>query len=590
MYSVLRNNWTGILFVAFIYYLAGRLGQLVAIPPGNVTAIWPPSAIALVALLLYGYQLWPGVFLGAFLNSVVSLVSPTIFSATMIGGGAAIQAVFGCWLIQRYIGEENVFKSPYNAVLFLILGTLSCLVNSNIGTAALYISGIINSDIYLTTWWTWWLGDSGSIFVLAPLLLVWHEKYQQKYLTVRSSISAIATLLLLYLTIELAFRGHYPVIYLVIPIIIWAAFEFGLKGATLTVFITSVLTLWYTAQFQGPFILPTPNESLLFLETFLGTLSTTAIILAVVLEQRRKAFELLEQANAGLEVKVNERTAELAKRNVELSQTILQLKGAQKQIVVQEKLATFGSLSGGIVSEIKDPLNFVNNFTDINLDLCNHLEAKLAPLDESKNGVKEDIECLKDNLGKIQKHGKKIGRFLDCLIAHTRGPRGESQVLDLNYVIKEYSLLAYQTLATKDSTFSVKVKTHFDETLDKYEMVPQDFTNALLSLLNNAHYSVRQKQKEKGEQYFPEISITTKNFEDRIEITVHDNGLGIPMKIRDKIFNPFFSTKPSGEGAGLGLTLCRDIIVIGYGGQVKVDSQEGEFADFTIVLPKKTHS
>jgi signal transduction histidine kinase len=302
---------------------------------------------------------------------------------------------------------------------------------------------------------------------------------------------------------------------------------------------------------------------------------------------------------AELEILVAERTAELTQQKEELEHALLELKSTQAQLVQKEKMASLGELTAGIAHEIQNPLNFVNNFSEVNTELLNELEEAILKSDrEEIISIAADI---KQNLQKINHHGKRADAIVKGMLQHSRISSGKKEPTDINALADEYLRLSYHGLRAKDKSFNANFTIDFDESLsageagvDQIEVVPQDIGRVLLNLFTNAFYSVNEKKKgnnfQKAEkEYQPTVSVSTKKIvtplgNGGVKIRVADNGTGIPQKVVDKIFQPFFTTKPTGQGTGLGLSLSYDIIKA-HGGDIKVETKEGEGAEFLIQLP-----
>jgi signal transduction histidine kinase len=308
--------------------------------------------------------------------------------------------------------------------------------------------------------------------------------------------------------------------------------------------------------------------------------------------QLEHSAEELEKYSQTLEQKVDERTLLLRERNRDLEKTLRQLRDAQNQIVMQEKMASLGSLTAGIAHEIKNPLNFVNNFAALAADLAGELRAEIdkmkekidaGPLEEMQ-GMVSDLE---QNVRKINEHGKRADNIVKGMLLHSRGKPGEKMLTDLNPLVDEYVNLAYHGLRAQDPSFNVTIIRQYDSAVGKVNLVPQDISRVILNLINNACYSAHEKRMKLGNSFAPTLTVATQNLGDKVEIRVRDNGRGIPSAMREKIFNPFFTTKPAGKGTGLGLSISFDIVVEQHHGEFRVESQEGEYAEFIVVLPRE---
>jgi len=297
----------------------------------------------------------------------------------------------------------------------------------------------------------------------------------------------------------------------------------------------------------------------------------TAFLLLRNNRQKQKANGLLQKQKEEIEAQRDQTNKVLE----ELQQT-------QKQLVQSEKMASLGELTAGIAHEIQNPLNFVNNFSEVNTELIDELEV------EADKGnmyeVKAIANDIKENGKKINHHGKRADAIVKGMLQHSRTSGGQKEPTDINKLADEYLRLSYHGLRAKDKTFNADFKTDFDETIGKIDIVPQDIGRVLLNLYNNAFYAVHEHLKKLGGDYKPRVTVSTKKLSDKIEIIVKDNGMGISKSLVDKIFQPFFTTKPTGEGSGLGLSLSYDIIKA-HGGEIKVETTEGQGSIFIIHLP-----
>jgi len=324
----------------------------------------------------------------------------------------------------------------------------------------------------------------------------------------------------------------------------------------------------------------------------------TSFIIVFVVSQRKKLQyhknlvalheeqqRTLTQQNILLEERVQERTTELVFQKNELQKSLHNLSLAQSQLIQKEKMASLGELTAGIAHEIQNPLNFVNNFSDVTIELVDELCNELKNHD-----VEEAIfiaDSLKESLEKINHHGKRADGIVKGMLEHSNVDSGQKEPTDINKLAAESLRLSYSGFCAKDNAFTATCETVFDDNPDKISVVPQAIKRVLINLFNNAFYSVREKKKLLGESYVPVVTVTTKMKNNDMLITVSDNGAGISSKILQKIFQPFFTTKPTGEGTGLGLSLSYDIIKA-HGGEINVESADDERTAFTILLPGQT--
>jgi signal transduction histidine kinase len=271
------------------------------------------------------------------------------------------------------------------------------------------------------------------------------------------------------------------------------------------------------------------------------------------------------------------------KKRAEDALTDLQV--TQKQLVQAEKMASLGELTAGIAHEIQNPLNFVNNFSDVSNELLDEMKVEL------EKGNAEEAKLIavnvKENLEKILHHGKRADAIVKGMLQHSRTNTGQKEPTDINVLAEEYLRLAYHGLRAKDKFFNAKFETDLDRSITKINIVPQEIGRVILNLINNSFYAVNEKKRTVSNGYEPSVTVSTKKLNDKVEIRVVDNGNGIPQKVLDKIFQPFFTTKPTGQGTGLGLSLSYDIVTKGHDGEIKVETKEGEGSAFTISLPMK---
>ncbi len=396
--------------------------------------------------------------------------------------------------------------------------------------------------------------------------------------------------------------------HLILLLIVWGSFnlkEFAKAKSIMVAVLPLIIVSWLkdVLRLFG-------NDFFDKYNNYLAPLSFFAIIwlvaMLIISNKQRKALEkerkkVLEEEQlnkittarkAELEVLVAERTSELTRQKNELEHTLEELKTTQTQLIQSEKMASLGELTAGIAHEIQNPLNFVNNFSEVSAELLDEMQEEL-----DKGNKKEVLSIANDiklNLEKIIHHGKRADGIVKGMLQHSRASTGKKEPADINALADEYFRLSYHGLRAKDKSFNALLKTDFDPLAGMVNIVPQDVGRALLNLFTNAFYAVAEKKKNQRDDslkiYEPTVSVKTKRITlpsgiGAVEIRVWDNGGGIPQKVLDKIFQPFFTTKPTGKGTGLGLSLSYDIIAKVHGGELKVNTRENEYTEFIIILP-----
>ena len=394
------------------------------------------------------------------------------------------------------------------------------------------------------------------------------------------------------------FQMPYLMIFVIVLIIINYAYYITtswktLKGAQWAVIVGTILAFSFgLSLITWGFVAP-GNYSLgllfytgLFLSSPLSLLVYVAMrFKEIIKEVRDNAKQVVQLSEEKKEQALNQQKIlqeEVNKQTSELRNTLDNLKATQSQLIQSEKMASLGELTAGIAHEIQNPLNFVNNFSDVNKELVEEAKTELAT--GNLQSASEILNDIKDNSEKINHHGKRADAIVKGMLQHSRSSTGQKEPTDINVLCDEYLRLAYHGLRAKDKSFNANTQTDFDSSIGKVSVVPQDLGRVFLNLINNAFYAVGEKKKQNLNGYEPAVVISTKKANGKIEIKVADNGNGIPQKVIDKIFQPFFTTKPTGQGTGLGLSLAYDIIKA-HGGEIKVETKENEGTEFTIRLP-----
>jgi two-component system NtrC family sensor kinase len=301
-------------------------------------------------------------------------------------------------------------------------------------------------------------------------------------------------------------------------------------------------------------------------------------------------LERIEKDRNTLSIMLQESIEDLQKKslviedaNKALTQTLDELKTTQVQLIQSEKMASLGELTAGIAHEIQNPLNFVNNFSEVSNELIDEMTEQLEKGNAAE--AKAIANEVKMSLEKINIHGKRADGIVKSMLQHSRTSTGKKEPTDINVLADEYLRLAYHGLRAKDKSFNAAIKTDYDENIGLVKIISQDIGRVILNLITNAFYAVMEKKKLQPTGYEPTVTVSSKKIDNKIRVEVKDNGTGIPQKAIEKIFQPFFTTKPTGQGTGLGLSLSYDIVTKGHGGEIKVETKEGESTAFSVILP-----
>jgi signal transduction histidine kinase len=276
-----------------------------------------------------------------------------------------------------------------------------------------------------------------------------------------------------------------------------------------------------------------------------------------------------------------------------LNSILEDLEATQEKLVTQEKLASLGQLTAGIAHEIKNPLNFVNNFAELSIELLDELKEHLEKYrnlltEEDVANIEDILSDLDQNAKKINEHGKRADSIVRSMLQHSRGKSGLRQATDINAMIDEDLNLAYHGMRAQNSEFNITIEKEFDNTVKNIEVVPQDMSRVFLNIITNGFYEAHKKKVKNGNDFSPKLVVTSKNLGKQVEIRIRDNGNGIPATARDRLFEPFFTTKPTGQGTGLGLSLSYDIVVKEHKGELMFETEEGKFTEFVIKIPSST--
>ncbi|MEG4802791.1 MASE1 domain-containing protein [Microcoleus sp. ARI1-B5] len=633
------SKWLAIVSaIGIIYYGASKLGMAVAlpIPPGNISAVWFPSAIAWIAMLWRGYNIWPGIFIADFLTAIPNYLEGThhpliAIAVGSVGSlGAAIEAGLGSRPIRRLIPISTPLSSAQSVLRFVLIVAICTGLNATAGVTSICLGGISQWTNYGFLWLTWWTGNAISIIVFWPLLLVWQRLPPIRW-SRRKWIEALLLLSLLLGTGKLAFWDNYPVQYMMLPCLWWATFRFGQHGATFAIVLVSSLALWGTVNGTSSFLRASLNESLILLQTFMGVVAVSTLLLSAILVERQQAEIGLTVANETLEMRVEERTltltetneilqveiaerqqAEIALRKSEvdktqlitslqeqkmtLEQTLQDLKNAQAQLIQTEKMSSLGQLVAGVAHEINNPVSFIYG----NIDHAREHSQALLKLIElyrqeyTDNNpqiqqLTEEIELdfLREDLPKLLSSMKigadRIREIVLTLRNFSRLDEADMKAVNIHEGIDSTLIILQSRLKPKAGPQIQIVKQYGN--LPAVECYAGQLNQVLMNILNNAIDAlISHGQGNQG--FMPTIAIATETVDSQwVKIAIKDNGTGISPSALERIFDPFFTTKPVGQGTGLGLSISYQIVAEKHRGRLKCVSEPSKGTEFLIELP-----
>ncbi len=527
------SPWAAATLLACAYFLAGKFGLSLAFVHRSATAVWPPTGMSLAVLLLFGIRLWPGIFLGAFLVNLTT--EGTVATSLGIAAGNTLEAVLGTWLINRFAAGRRVFDRARSTIKFVLLvGFLSTVVSATFGVTSLLWGGFATRENYGPIWLTWWLGDTVRAIILAPFLVMWTTKPFSRVDT-RKIMEAVSLALVL-MAVGWAVFGrinprrpdNYPLIYLTVLPLLWAAFRFGGRGAVTSALTMSVISIWGTLRGYGPFVVDDPNTALLFLQTFMATNAVTALIVAALVSERQRS------------------EAELARKAQELARS-------------NEDLQQFAMVSS---HDLKEPLRKIGNYATL---LATEYQGKL------NNQADQYLSIIIRSVIRLQES-------IDDLLAYSRaGSEADHlEALQLEDVLN-------QTLSDLDKTVEQSGARVTHGPLPEVMGSPAQIQQLLQNLITNGI-------KFKGAAS-PEVHISAEERAREWVVSVRDNGIGIDPKYAERIFRIFHRLHGQEEypGSGIGLAICKKIIER-HGGRIWVESKLGSGATFRFSLPKRRGS
>jgi integral membrane sensor domain MASE1 len=575
-----------ILLIAIIY-ISANVGSLFGIKgmPLQISPVWPATGFSLASLLLFGFSTWPGIFLGNFIYNFSNLFltsdsfTAPLATAIAVSFGSLAQGLAAAFLMRRFSSVDYLTKVKDVFIFLVPAGAMSCLISSIIGATALHIYDPVHIRDPFVLWITFWIGDTMGVYIFTSPIIVW--ALQKPAIKIQEyPLETFLMAFLIFITILLTFIFEYPLSQFLFLLSIWVTYRFRMHGATLTILFLAFAALIPTVLGYGAFYVYVFDKinPLILLVSFFEVLVFSSLILAAVINERAAAWLTIHDYNEHLQEEVAVKKSEI--------------KEMRNEIFTQEKLASLSLLTSNLSKNIAPPLQMIESLTNSSMDRLQKIRGSYETRKEKIN--KESRQEILDHINTMDSCLKKISKFNDQAvkifdyIQKQMDSSKQTVVKSINVhtILNNCTELLLKEKIKKYPEFNLTIVKDFDKEISMINALPDDLSQAFMQFLSNATFSMREKKEKLGINYVPLLTIQTKNQPNFIMIIIKDNGLGISKKHKKDFFQSWISTNPPEEASGVGLSLAHDIIVHVHRGDIKMESQKGEYLQLTITLPK----